>query len=231
MRVRAIVTDIEGTTSDLHFVSQTLLPYSVTALPDFVRKHLEDETVNTLIAETAEIAGLNADDTEALISQLVTWIKTDQKVTPLKTLQGLVWEAGYQKGAFQAHLYPDAFEKLEAWYQAGIPLYAYGAGSVKAQELFFEHSIFGDLRYLFSDYFDSQTGSKTERDSYHNISFSIGIPQREILFLSDVLEELKAAKSAGFQTAWVRRDTGLLVNEVEARHAFVRSFEEIKILT
>ncbi len=229
--IRAILTDIEGTTSDIHFVKQTLFPYAAAALPDFVRKHREDETVCALIAEAAEIAGLKTNNLEAVISQLLTWTKTDQKITPLKTLQGLIWEAGYKSGAFQAHLYPDALEKLKAWHQAGILLYVYSSGSVKAQELFFEHSIFGDLRYLFTDYFDTTTGPKTERDSYHKIAFEIGLPRKEIVFLSDVIEELKAAKNAGFQTRWVLRDFDVTVNEVEARHDFARSFEEIDLST
>lgn len=226
----AIVTDIEGTTSSIRFVKETLFPYAAAALPDFVRKHAETEQVRLIIAEAASIAGLSIDNLEAIISQCLTWIKTDQKITPLKTLQGLIWEAGYRRGAFRAHLYPDAFEALKKWHQSGIPLFVYSSGSIKAQRLFFEHSVFGDLRYLFTDYFDTTIGPKREADSYRNIASAIGFSPSEVLFLSDVSEELSAALTAGFQTRWVVRDAGRAESETDFKKPWarvVRSFEEI----
>lgn len=226
----AIVTDIEGTTSSIRFVKETLFPYAAAVLPDFVRRHRNDPEITCLIQEAASIVGISARDTEAVIHQLGQWIKTDQKITPLKTLQGLIWEAGYRSGAFRAHVYPDAFETLKKWHQSGIPLFLYSSGSVKAQRLFFEHSIFGDLRYLFTDYFDTTVGPKREADSYRKISAVIECPPKEILFLSDVIEEVEAAKTAGFQTCWVKREENETTNEESTKYleqTWVQSFVEI----
>ena len=39
MPIKAILTDIEGTTSAVSFVFDVLFPYAVKHLPDFVRSH------------------------------------------------------------------------------------------------------------------------------------------------------------------------------------------------
>ncbi len=229
-----IVTDIEGTTSDIAFVKDTLFPYAAAALPDFVRQQAKDESVQPLIAEAAALAGLEAKDLEAVIAQFLAWIETDQKITPLKTLQGLVWETGYRSGVLQAHVYPDAFEALKAWHTAGIPLYVYSSGSIKAQQLFFEHSVFGDLRYLFADYFDTTTGPKMEASAYEKIASEIGHAPDTILFLSDQLSELDAARTAGLETCWVQRNKTVKGSEKDKpspNYPCVRSFSEIAFST
>ena len=41
MPIKAILTDIEGTTSAVSFVFDVLFPYAAKHLPDFVRQHAE----------------------------------------------------------------------------------------------------------------------------------------------------------------------------------------------
>jgi enolase-phosphatase E1 len=221
--IKAIVTDIEGTTSSLAFVKEVLFPYARANLADYVRRNIAQEQVKKIVAATGQ--EINAElDTEQSISQLIQWIDEDKKVTPLKSLQGLIWEAGYQQGDFKGHIYPDAVENLKKWKAKGLDLYVYSSGSVQAQKLLFAHTDYGDLTPLFSGYFDTQIGGKKEPQSYSNIAKNIDIPTEHLLFLSDIKDELDAAKTAGYQTAWLVREGAL---QAKAEHLQVTSFDHI----
>ena len=199
--IKAIVTDIEGTTSSLAFVKEVLFPYARANLADYVRRNIAQEQVKKIVAATGQ--EINAElDTEQSISQLIQWIDEDKKVTPLKSLQGLIWEAGYQRADFKGHIYPDAVENIKKWKAKGLDLYVYSSGSVQAQKLLFAHTDYGDLTPLFSGYFDTLIGGKKEPQSYSNIAKNIDIPPEHLLFLSDIKDELDAAKTARYQTAW-----------------------------
>ncbi|AXK72227.1 acireductone synthase [Lysobacter sp. TY2-98] len=204
MPVRAILTDIEGTTSSISFVKDVLFPYARRALPGFVREHRnEPEVRRWLDAVATEQGGICSDDT--IVEVLQGWIDEDRKHTALKALQGMVWNAGYRNADFTAHMYPDAATVLREWHDAGYPLYVYSSGSVPAQKLFFGHSDAGDLTPLVSDWFDTEIGGKRDADSYRRIAERMGIAPGDIVFLSDVVEELDAAREAGLQTALLDR--------------------------
>ena len=223
--IKAIVTDIEGTTSSLAFVKEVLFPYARANLADYVRCNIAQEQVKKIVVATGQ--EINAElDTEQSIIQLIQWIDEDKKVTPLKSLQGLIWEAGYQQGDFKGHIYFDAVENLRKWKAKGLDLYVYSSGSVQAQKLLFAHTDYGDLTPLFSGYFDTHIGGKKEPQSYRNIANSIGIDAEQLLFLSDIKEELDAAKAAGYQTAWLVREGGI---EAKADHLQVSSFDQISL--
>lgn len=227
--VRAIVTDIEGTTSAIDFVHNVLFPYAKERLPTFVRANGELAAVSQALADTAELSGLPADNHDALITQLLQWIAEDKKVTPLKSLQGLIWERGYREGDYQAHIYPDAAERLRQWHDQGLALYVYSSGSIYAQKLFFEFSLAGNLLPLFSGHFDTTTGPKQAPASYRAICNALGLPAEEILFLSDVVAELDAAAATGMQTIHVvRPEDGTLANPRQ-QHRKVASFREIDV--
>lgn len=200
----AILTDIEGTTSSIAFVKDVLFPYARSQLPAFVREHgQEPEVRRWLDAVASEHGGICRD--EMLVELLQGWIDQDRKHTALKALQGLLWQAGYADGAYRAHVYPDAAAALRRWHAAGYPLYVYSSGSVPAQQLFFGHSEAGDLRPLFSGWYDTEIGPKREAASYARIAQAIGRQAAEICFLSDVVEELDAARSAGLTTVLLDR--------------------------
>ncbi|MAE34706.1 MAG: acireductone synthase [Oceanospirillaceae bacterium] len=172
---------------------------------------------------------MSADNTDALIAKLLQWISEDRKATPLKALQGLIWKTGYENGDYQAHMYPDATEYLKKWNDSGLPLYVYSSGSVKAQELFFGYSQDGNLLPLFKGHFDTLMGGKRETQSYLNILAELqkthtGLKAADVLFLSDIKEELDAAKEAGMQTVWLVRKDDI---PAEPEHKAVKSFAEI----
>lgn len=221
--IKALVTDIEGTTSSLTFVKEVLFPYAYQHLADFVRSHAQNPEIQALLRATAEQADIMP-DTETVIVQLLDWISSDTKATPLKTLQGLIWAAGYQQGDFTGHVYPDAVECLKTWHQQGFALYVYSSGSIHAQQLLFGHTEYGNLNPLFSGYFDTQIGAKRDIESYQRIAQKIALPAQNIAFLSDIKEELDAAAGAGFKTFWLKRTDSF---EVHAAHPQVRDFAAI----
>ncbi|MBI3777570.1 MAG: acireductone synthase [Gammaproteobacteria bacterium] len=223
--IKAIVTDIEGTTSSLSFVKDVLFPYSRKHMAEFVRAHAQQPAVHKEIEEVRRLSGKNLTEAE-VIEQLLRWIAEDKKITPLKSLQGMIWEDGYKKSDFKGHMYEDAVRHLQKWKQAGIRLYVFSSGSVQAQKLLFAHTGYGDLTPLFSGYFDTNIGSKREADSYRKIVEAIGIAPQDILFLSDIREELDAAQTAGMQTIWLVRDGAI---DPKAAHRQARNFNEIKL--
>lgn len=223
--IRAIVTDIEGTTTDIAFVHEVLFPYARQALPEFVQQHQADAAVAAeLVAVRAVMQEPDA-SLDAVVAQLLHWIDTDQKVTPLKTLQGMVWIQGYQTGDFTAHLYPDVAPALQRWAAEGKALYVYSSGSVQAQKLLFAHTPAGDLTSLFQGYFDTQIGHKREVASYAHIVSHIGQPAETILFLSDIVEELDAAREAGMHSVQLVRP-GTRANTV---HPWVTDFSQLAL--
>ena len=225
MSVSAIVTDIEGTTSSIAFVHEVLFPYAAAELPGYVRAHAGDDEIRTLLDETRREAGEPGADTERVIAILLQWIAEDRKATPLKALQGHIWRQGYEQGAFTGHIYADAVENLKRWHAAGIALYIYSSGSVAAQQLMFGNSDAGNLLPLFSGYFDTRIGHKRDSASYRAITEAIGQPAAGILFLSDVVEELDAAREAGMQTLQLVRDA----NMVTGAHDIARTFDEVSL--
>jgi enolase-phosphatase E1 len=221
--IKAIVTDIEGTTSSLSFVKEVLFPYARANLADYVHSHANDQQIKSLLDDVCTQIGAEL-TTGQIINQLIQWIDEDKKVTPLKTLQGLIWEAGYRQGDFKGHLYPDAAASLKTWKAKGLDLYIYSSGSVHAQKLLFAHTEYGDLTPLFSGYFDTHIGAKKDKNSYHNIARQLAIPENQLLFLSDIKDELDAAKAAGFKTVWLTRDS---VPNPQAVHRQVSGFDQI----
>jgi enolase-phosphatase E1 len=151
----------------------------------------------------------------------------DRKITPLKALQGLVWQQGFDSGALRAPVYEDAVRALRRWREQGLKLYVYSSGSVAAQRLLFSHTERGDLTPLFSGYFDTTTGSKLEAESYRTIARSIDLPAETTLFLSDHPGEIEAARDAGMRALCVDREpVPLSASQPDS----IRSFDEIVIV-
>ncbi len=205
--IKAIVTDIEGTTSSLSFVKDTLFPYAYNHLPDYVWDN--DKEITELLDAVREEEKNPDLSLEEVIEVMLRYIDEDQKVTPLKTLQGMIWADGYKNGEFHGHIYEDAVHGLKRWKEQGIDLYVYSSGSVPAQKLLFGHTEKGDLNGLFSGYFDTEIGGKKIPESYEKIAAEIKVPASEILFLSDSIEEITAASSAGMNVIILDREKAM----------------------
>lgn len=224
-KIKAIVTDIEGTTSSIDFVHKELFPYASRELPAFVRAHQQDTAVAVQLAAVRQLIDNPQAEVDELIETLLQWIRDDNKATPLKALQGLVWAYGYESGAFTGHVYEDAVSNLKKWAAQGIDLYVYSSGSVAAQKLLFAYSDAGDLTPLFKGYFDTRIGNKREPQAYAAIVTQLAMPAKEILFLSDVVEELDAAASTGMQTMQLVREPGMTTGA----HTIAHDFDEISV--
>lgn len=227
---QAIVTDIEGTTSSITFVKDVLFPYAHQAMDSFVRANAQDPQVRERLDAVALESGVAADDLTGLIEVLRRWIDEDRKQGDLKAIQGRIWEAGYRNGDFTAPVYDDALQMLRQWHSAGVALYVYSSGSVPAQKLLFGHTQAGDLQPLFSGWFDTDVGGKRETSSYQVIASAIDVPTNEILFLSDIVAELDAARQAGFDTVLLDRPQDYPTPRTEEQcngHRRVTAFTEI----
>lgn len=227
---KRILTDIEGTTSSISFVKDVLFPYARRALPEFVREHGDEPEVRRWLDVAAIDAG-NVCQDPMLVEVLQGWIDEDRKHPALKALQGMIWADGYAGSEFAAHVYRDAVTALHLWREQNHQIFVYSSGSVAAQKLLFGHSAAGDLLDLFSGFFDTSVGGKREPQSYRNIIAELGCKPADVLFLSDVVEELDAAREAGMETVLVdRRDDYPSPRRGEACHGHrrVESFADIR---
>ena len=218
--VAAVVTDIEGTTTPIAFVHQVLFPYARAHLPAFLAAHAADADAAAALAEVRRLA-----PNQAPLDALRRWMDDDEKVTPLKTLQGLVWNDGYASGALRSQLYPDVAPALRRWMHAGVRLAVYSSGSEAAQRLLFAHTPDGDLTGWFAGFFDTRIGAKRDAASYTAIAAALRLPPDELLFLSDIEAELDAAATAGWQTCQLVR-----ANDATAesrRHATAPDFAAV----
>lgn len=223
--MKAILTDIEGTTSSIDFVHQTLFPYARAHLRRFLAARGNDPAVRRELAEVMRIEGREL-TIEAAAGVLEAWIDADKKVTPLKALQGMIWRQGYEAGELKGHVYDDTPSFLRKWHDRGLKLYVYSSGSVEAQKLIFGHTAHGDLTPLFSGYFDTRVGAKREAPSYKAILRETGLSGPDMLFLSDIGEELDAARAAGMKTCQLLRDDKA---RPATAHPQARSFADVRV--
>lgn len=203
--------DVEGTTSPISFVYETLFPYARKRLGSFLREHSSDPAV---VSAIQELKSANSDDVPAgapsttgrdLIREAtdyLLWLMDhDRKTAPLKVLQGLIWEQGFTQGELQSEVFADVPVCLRQWHQAGLHTAIYSSGSVLAQKMMFSHTPYGDLTNLISAYFDTGVGPKKQPQSYRRIAAELQVAAEQIIFVSDVAEELDAARTAGLGTA------------------------------
>ena len=223
-----ILMDIEGTTSSISFVKDVLFPYFLSNIDD-INKLSNIKEVKYAFGQVLRLVKQdeNRDITtsEEVIFQLKKWCQQDLKITPLKTLQGILWQKGYQNGELLGHVYDDVPVMLENWNLLGKKMGIFSSGSVNAQKLLFSHSVKGNLSTYFSNYFDTNIGSKRDSDTYSLITKKLALPQNRILFLSDVIEELAAADKAGMKTVQITRE-----GNIQSWKQSVSDFSEI-ILT
>jgi|688.fasta_scaffold215230_2 enolase-phosphatase E1 len=200
--VQWILTDIEGTTTEVSFVYDILFPYFRSHMDEW--KTVDSDQMNQVLEQTRvlvlEEQSINLSNKEAIFDQLRQWSIEDRKVTPLKTFQGMVWEQGFKSGAIRGHMYPDVKPALERWAEMGMKLAIFSSGSIAAQKQLFGFSTEGDLTPYFSAYFDTTTGMKRDEQTYHLIVQQLHASANSVLFLSDIRQELEAAKEAGMRT-------------------------------
>jgi enolase-phosphatase E1 len=237
--IRVILLDIEGTTTPADFVYKTLFPYASRKLESFLREYARDPEVESIVRdlhrqqENDERAGFQPppwrepSDEERASSSIAyaQWLMArDSKCTPLKTLQGKIWEFGYANGELKGEVYPDVPAAFERWRRKKKKICIYSSGSVLAQQLLFRNTSSGDLTTYISVFFDTRVGAKSEIESYKKIALSFFYSSSEFLFISDVEKEIEAARSAGMQALLCMRNPES--SSAGADHS-IRSFDEI----
>jgi enolase-phosphatase E1 len=234
--MKAILLDIEGTTTPIDFVHQTLFPFAKAKIGEYVKEHFDElkGEIEHLKLEYKtdflnQIYGRKFDQNSAksVSNYLKFLIEVDRKSTVLKNLQGKIWQAGYESGELKSVMFDDVPPAFERWYRKGKTIAIYSSGSVLAQKLIFQYSNFGDLTHYISAWFDTNTGHKRERQSYEKIAEKMQNRKHEILFISDVLEEAEAAHATGIETILADREGNAPINR---KHSFqiVQSFDTIE---
>jgi enolase-phosphatase E1 len=210
--IRAILLDIEGTTTPVDFVFKTLFPFASKHAEDFLRRHFQEADIASLLdqlystreRDAAAAAWQRRADERNLdgAAAYIRWlIAQDSKITPLKALQGRIWEEGFRRGELSGEVYPDVAPALARWTAQARRIAIFSSGSILAQKLLFANSTAGDLSAFLDGYFDTTSGPKREAASYKRIADAMGLHPHECLFVSDVVEELDAARAAGMETA------------------------------
>lgn len=227
--LRAILLDIEGTTTPISFVHEVLFPYARLHLSTYLRQHSDSPEVlaDLTCLRQEHVADITAgQQPPPLVEQYVYWlIDRDRKSPGLKSLQGKIWQQGYEDGSLLAPVFEDVRPAIERWNDTGISVNIFSSGSVLAQKLLFAHTEAGDLTRFISKYFDTGVGKKTDADSYRQISSALSVAPNQIHFISDVTTELDAAEDAGMKTSLCVRP-GNRVQESGSRHKTIRTFDE-----
>ena len=238
-RIRAILLDIEGTTTPVEFVTGELFPFARSRFREFLEAHANEAAAQADLASlrqeypAAQAGRMNpppwpsSSRTEEIAGTVafVHWLMDrDSKCPPLKSLQGRIWQEGYASGALKGKVYPDVPRAFARWRAQGRDICIFSSGSVLAQKLLFGHSNAGDLTGFIRAWFDTTVGAKKEPESYRRIATELALEAEAILFVSDVVAELDAARRSGMQTVLAVR-TGTV--PAESHHPAVRSFDEL----
>lgn len=239
--VSSILLDIEGTTTPIDFVYQVLFPFARARVKEFLQQQASSEDVRAdmarLLEEHAadERRGLEPPvlrdappeaQLESIVSYIHWLIDHDRKSTPLKSLQGRIWEEGYQSGELQSQVFPDVPVAFERWSRQERDISIFSSGSVLAQKLLFAHTTVGDLTRFIREYFDTNIGAKQDPESYRRIATALQRPPAKMIFISDVTAELDAAQSAGMQTALCVRP-GNRPQPATLAHPVIHTFAEV----
>ena len=232
--MKAILLDIEGTTTPIDFVHKTLFPFASEKMREYVGQNF-----NNIEGEIAQLKTEHAGDDsypntkdfdknsiESIVNYLQFLIKVDRKSTPLKSIQGKIWQKGYESGELKSEVFADVPPAFERWKSNDKTIAIYSSGSVLAQQLIFTYSNFGDLTSRIDNYFDTEIGHKRDVESYRSIALELSLKPSEIMFISDVVEELDAAKSADFNTILIIREGNKPLNQ-STNHPLIHSFDEI----
>jgi enolase-phosphatase E1 len=240
--IRVVLLDIEGTTTPLAFVQDVLFPFARRHLSDWldewrntdtgreVERHLASEHANDLRRGERVPAWATAEpgrDRPGLEAYVLQLMDHDRKSPALKKLQGLIWEAGYQRGELRGLVYDDVAPALRRWRAHGLDAAIYSSGSELAQRRLFASTAEGDLTPLLVGFFDTSVGPKREAASYWRIASALGHRPDRILFVSDVAAELDAARDAGCATALCVR-SGPAPAEDSGGHPVIRTLEDVR---
>jgi enolase-phosphatase E1 len=238
---RGILLDIEGTTTPIAFVHDVLFSYARSEARNYLEEHfgsaeLVEDLANLREEHTADfklnyqppplVDGARDAQIDSILAYVHWLIDRDRKSTGLKSLEGKIWEQGYLNATLKAQVFPDVAPALERWHHDGLRIAIFSSGSALAQQLLFAHTQAGDLTKYIDRYFDTTLGPKTEAGSYRQIAAALGLLPNEMLFISDVVNELAAANDAGMPTLLCIRSDNQLQALAE-RYQSIETFDQL----
>lgn len=218
--MKAILLDIEGTTTPIDFVHQTLFPFAKERIAKFVEtqfdllRHEIEQLVDESAIDTTYTIPVDPTEPGSIAKYLEYLIDQDRKSTPLKSIQGQIWKDGYESGELKSVVFDDVPRAFERWRSEEKTIAIFSSGSVLAQQLLFRYTDHGDLTQHISAYFDTNVGPKRDPASYSEIADELGYAANSILFCSDIQEELAAATRAGMRSVLVVRPGNKPVEDV-----------------
>ena len=239
--IRCILLDIEGTTTPIAFVHEVLFPFARSRVRSYLAEHFDTPETLADLAKLREdyatdvrhnlrppmlIAGTRNAEIDSFVVYVQWLIDRDRKSTGLKSLQGKIWRQGYFEGTLKAPLFADVAPALERWHREGLGIGIFSSGSLLAQKLLFAHTEAGDVTRFIDSYFDTTIGKKTEVESYRRIAAALILPSKEVLFISDVVGEIEAAKAAGVETLLCVRP-GNHVQPHPERYRNIQNFDNV----
>ncbi len=234
--MQCVLLDIEGTTSSVRFVYDVMFPYARQHVGDYLQNHWDKPATQHAVSQMAHDAGYadsanwftacSESPQKIVLDQFNHLMDQDVKATGLKMLQGLIWETAFHNGQIKAHVYDDVPHAMKHWHEQGVTIHIYSSGSIPTQKLFFGHTVAGNLLPMITGHYDTTVGPKRHVDSYRAILSEISMPADNVLFISDIVAELDAAKLAGMQTALSMRPENAPVDEPH-EHRVVRGFDEV----
>jgi enolase-phosphatase E1 len=232
--IRGILLDIEGTTTPIAFVHDVLFSFARAHASEFLKANIASDEVRadvSMLYEEHAHDVVNDHDPPPLTEEIeslgayIEWlIDQDRKSTGLKSLQGKIWRQGYLDGSLKSQVFEDVAPAMERWRAAGLKVSIFSSGSVLAQQLLFAHTNAGDLTRFIDGYFDTNTGKKGEAESYRRIAAEMNLEPGEIIFISDVVDELDAAEEAGMKTLLSVRPGN--PSQTPSDHQVINSFNE-----
>ncbi len=225
-----VIIDIEGTTSSTWFVQRILYPYSRERFAGYLAQHRTRPDVDAMVQMIRDLAEEPEADDARVVWWLYHWLDGDKKMTPLKAFQGWIWDEGFAKGELTSHFFDDAIPTMRRWKESGLDLSIFSSGSVNAQRAWFGNTPEGSILSIFSHHFDTENiGHKRIADSYRKMTAVLGVPASQIVFLSDLVAELDAAREAGWNTVGVRREGDEYWEAGVGSHLAITSFEQLDL--
>lgn len=238
-RYEAVLLDIEGTTSSISFVYDVMFPFARRELD----RYLVAAANTNELKETADLLAKDVgfgslrewlgteeprEALPAISREVIRLMDADVKATGLKQLQGLIWRDGFERGELRSHVFEDVPECLRRWHELHIDVRIYSSGSIAAQRLFFKHTTAGDLTTYLHGHYDTTTGPKHSTESYRRIADEYSCDVSRIVFVSDVVAELSAARQAGLGTYLAIRPGNRPVEDAEG-HLTTCDFQELPV--
>ena len=127
-------------------------------------------------------------------------------------------------------LFDDVNDQIRRWRERGVAVCIYSSGSVEAQKLLLGHTRHGSLLESIGAHFDTAVGPKVESGSYTAIAGELKTAPESVLFVSDNINEIRAARDAGMHVAIaVRPGNGPLTAEETSGLVVMTTLDELPV--